>query len=58
VYLLILKERPDKIFAAVADISSELALSQEGDRVRISYMDSGRPVIDIAAFDNLIYTQK
>nr|WP_319488436.1 hypothetical protein [uncultured Caproiciproducens sp.] len=58
VYSMILKERPDKIFTAVADISSELSLTREGDTVKIAYVKSERAVINIATFDNLKYTQK
>ncbi len=58
VYSMILKEQPDKIFTAVADLSPELSLTKEGDRVKISYLRSDRTVIDIAAYDNLMYTQK
>lgn len=58
VYSMILKEKPDKIFTAVADLSPELVLTREGDAVKISYLKSDHTVIDIAAFDNLKYTQK
>jgi hypothetical protein len=58
VYLMILKEQPDKIFTAVADISPELALTKEGDRVKLTFVDTNRAVINIAVFDNLVYTQK
>lgn len=58
VYSMILKEQPDKIFTAVADISPELSLTKEGDTVKISYVKSELTVIDIATFDNLIYAQK
>jgi len=58
VYSMILKEHPDKIFTAVADISPELSLTREGDTVKLSYVKSERTVINIATFDNLKYTQK
>ena len=58
VYSMILKEQPDKIFTAVADISPELSLTRAGDTVKISYIKSERTVISIATFDNLVYTQK
>lgn len=58
VYSMILKEQPDKIFTAVAEISPELSLTREGDTVKLSYVKSERTVINIATFDNLKYTQK
>jgi hypothetical protein len=58
VYMMILSEQPDKIFTAVSDISPELALSREGDRVLITYILTEHPVMDITAYDNLAYTQK
>jgi hypothetical protein len=58
VYSMILKEQPDKIFTAVADISPELSLTKEGDAVKFSYVKSDRAVVDIATFDNLVFTQK
>jgi hypothetical protein len=58
VYYMIIKEQPNKIFTAVADISSELPLTKEGDPVKLSYVKSDRSVISISAFDNLKYTQK
>ena len=58
VYSMILKEQPDKIFTAVADISPELPLTREGDTVKITYVKTGHSVINITTFDNLKYTQK
>ena len=58
VYSMILKEKPDKIFTAVADISPELSITKSGDTVKISYVKSDHAVINIAAFDNVMYTQK
>jgi hypothetical protein len=55
---MIIKERPDKIFTAIADISPELALTREGDTVKLTYVDSNRAVINVETFDNLMYTQK
>ncbi|WP_411676591.1 hypothetical protein [Caproicibacter sp.] len=58
VYSMILKEQPEKIFTAVADISQELPLTREGDRVKITYIKADRGVISLSTFDNLEYTQK
>ena len=58
VYKMIFKEQPEKIFMAVADLSPELALTKDGDTVKISYVETDRTVINIAIFDNLMFTQK
>jgi hypothetical protein len=58
IYYMILKEQPDKIFTAVYDVSPELVLTREGDTVKISYVKSEHTLLDIATFDNLMYTQK
>ena len=58
VYIMIVKEQPNKIFTSVSDISPELALTKEGDSIEISYAKTERSVINIAEFDNLMYTQK
>jgi hypothetical protein len=58
VYYMILTEKPDKIYTAVADLSPELALSRPRDPVSVSSIEADRAVIDITAFDNLAYTQK
>jgi hypothetical protein len=57
VYFIIITERPDKIFTAVADLTPELALSKEGDSISVSYLKTDRPIIDLTGYDNLIYTQ-
>ncbi len=58
IYYLILAEQPDKIFTAVADVSPELSLTREGDDVSLTYTKTDKVIIDIATFDNLMYTQK
>jgi hypothetical protein len=58
VYYIILAEKPDKIFTAVADLSRELALTLEGDDVSLTYTKTDKTVIDLTVFDNLMYTQK
>jgi hypothetical protein len=57
VYYIILTERPDRIFTAVADLTPELALSKEGDSISVSYVKTDRPVIDLMSYDNLKYKQ-
>lgn len=58
VYYVILQEQPDKIFMAVADLSRELALTRTGDNVSLTYVKTTKTIIDLAVFDNLMYTQK
>ena len=54
---LILKEKPDQIFTISYDLSNELALTEPGDRVKISYMASGTGICIATAFDNLEFKQ-
>lgn len=58
VYSMIIQEKPNKIFTAVSDISPELPLTREGDRIQISYVLAEREVINIVSFDNLEYKQE
>ncbi len=58
VYYIILAEKPDKIFSAVADTSPELSLTREGDPVKLTYTNITNTVVDITSFDNLTYAQK
>lgn len=57
-YKIIIKERSDKIFTAVADVSQELSLTREGDRVKITFSETNGPVLQASDFDNLMFTQK
>lgn len=56
-YKLILKEKPNQIFTISYDLSNELALTEPGDRVKISYMASGTGICIATAFDNLEFKQ-
>ena len=56
-YYLILKEKPDKIFMSAINMSNELPLTIEGDRVSIEYIDNTNSSIDLIRFDNLKYEQ-
>jgi hypothetical protein len=57
-YYIILAEKPDKIFTAVADLSPELSLTKEGDDVSLTYTKTDKVIIDMTVYDNLMYTQK
>lgn len=56
-YKLILKEQPNLIFTVSYDLSNELALTQPGDRVKISYLNSQTGICNATAFDNLEFNQ-
>ncbi len=58
VYKLILEERQNRIFLLPASLSDELALTHEGDRVRLEYTDEESPVCRAVSFDNLSFIQK
>lgn len=52
-YKLTIDEKPGRIFIADAALSDELALTRTGDRVTVSYVDSGEGSITCMKFDNL-----
>lgn len=58
VYKLILTEQQDKIFIVPAVISDELALTREGDKVKLEYETGGTIINQAVLFDNLTFTQK
>lgn len=57
-YKIILKEKPGLIFTISYDISQELALTQNGDRISMDYMESGGGICLATAFDNLEFLQE
>ena len=56
-YKFILEETPHLLFTAAYDLSNELALTQVGDRVAITYTLNESGVCPATAFDNLAFTQ-
>lgn len=56
-YKFILTEESNKIYVLEATVSNELALTQPGDRVTISYNDSQSGVENGTGFDNLEFSQ-
>ena len=52
IYKIIVQGKEDKIFLASAELSQELALTQVGDRVEISYYETDAGVISATIFDN------
>ena len=57
-YKIILEEQKDHIFTVSYELSSELALTQPGDRVSMDYMEDPTGVCPALSFDNLEFTQK
>lgn len=57
-YKLILKEEPEKLFILPALLSDELALTREGDSVKLEYSGDNTLIYQATAFDNLEFTQK
>ncbi len=58
VYRFVLEGRPDKLFTAAASLSEELAITREGDSVRVEYLDNGAGLCEVTGFDNLAFEQK
>lgn len=56
-YKIILEEQKDHIFTASYELSSELALTQPGDRVSMDYMEDESGVCSAFSFDNLEFRQ-
>lgn len=57
-YRLIVDEQADIIFFASSSLSDELALTKEGDKVKIEYYDTGSPIVQAESFDNLQFKQR
>lgn len=53
IYYLVLFNHPNRIFVFSSGVNPELALTNAGDRVKISYVDAGKRIIDALEFDNL-----
>lgn len=61
IYFVILSDYKNRILTVNSSLSSELALTREGDRVQITYWGDGQntqPIIEATGFDNLQYAQK
>ena len=52
VYMFILSGKPDVIFTASYDLNKELSLTREGDKVKVTYVDSKGPIEQANSFDN------
>lgn len=56
-YYIVTVENPTKIFITSLNMSNELPLTKEGDKVKISYYKNNNSSIDLTYFDNLELTQ-
>lgn len=54
-YYLVVDGEEDKIFTASYLISDELAITRDGDTVKISYIDDKNGTVDITSFDNVAF---
>lgn len=54
-YYLIVEGEEEKIFTASYMVSEELAVTRDGDTVRISYVDDKNGTVDIITFDNVAF---
>lgn len=57
-YYLVLTEKPELLFSVQGSLSDELALTQQGDRVKLSYFSRESGTQELTEFDNLQFTQK
>lgn len=57
-YKLLLKEEPEKLFIVPSMISDELAVTREGDRVKLEYAGGSTLIYQVTTFDNTEFTQK
>ena len=58
IYKFLLESPQDILVTAQASVSPELALTQPGDRVSVSYLLSSNGIADADSFDNLEFTQQ
>lgn len=54
-YYLILDGKPNKIFMAPYSLSNELAITREGDTVKVYYVDDSNGTVDIVSFENVAF---
>lgn len=58
VYRILLAEHPEKLFTAAASLSEELAITREGDKVELEYIETGSGLCEASSFDNLAFSQQ
>ncbi len=57
-YRMILENNDDLLFNIAASVSAELAITQPGDRVKITFSESLTGVTSVEEFDNLEFNQQ
>ena len=57
-YYLIVAEQPQMLFSVQGSVSDELALTREGDRVRLEYYPRQSTTQELSVFDNLEFEQE
>lgn len=57
-YKIIIDTQPDLIFIIDASVSDELAITKEGDEVKLEYSANESGIVNATAFDNKLFTQK
>ena len=55
-YYIVVEGEPEKIFTASYLISDELAVTRDGDKVKIEYIDDKNGTVDITSFDNIAFS--
>lgn len=58
VYRFILSEDTSVVFEAQASVSEMLALTETGDRVKVTYRESNSPVKELVSFENTGFAQQ
>ena len=56
-YRFILEENTELVFEAQATVSEMLALTEKGDRVKVTYRESNSPVKELVSFENTGFAQ-
>ena len=54
-FYLVIDDNKEKLYIAPYNVSEELPITREGDKVKISYIDTTNGAISITSFDNLDY---
>ena len=57
-YYLVLAEEPQLLFSVQGSLSDELALTREGDQVKVEYYPRESATQELTGFDNLEFEQK
>lgn len=57
-YYMIIGDDNTKLYVASSSVSDELAITREGDNVRVSYIDDSNGTVNISDFDNLGFSQE